>query len=122
MRLAGAGMADPCSARGRFPRRFCRARSRPRSSFFSTFLPGIADLLGLLILYIVLHLPARAGTLSKVLETARENLVPAVSWSEAFRAQGTALAAAGRWVFALTVYLALAAVVFSRRELPYGND
>jgi hypothetical protein len=25
-------------------------------------------------------------------------------------------------VFALTVYLVLAAVVFSRRELPYGQD
>jgi ABC-type transport system involved in multi-copper enzyme maturation permease subunit len=90
--------------------------------FFSTFLPGIADLLGLLILYIVLHLPARAGILSKVIEAARENLVPDVLWSDAFRGQGTALAAAGRWVFALSVYLALAAVVFSRRELPYGND
>jgi ABC-type transport system involved in multi-copper enzyme maturation permease subunit len=91
--------------------------------FFSTFLPGIADLLGLLILYMVVHLPGSAGSvLWRVAEAARENMVPDVSWNEALRGQGTALAAAGRWVFALTVYLALAAVVFSRRELPYGND
>lgn len=91
--------------------------------FFSTFLPGIADLLGLLILYMVLHLPASAGSaLARVAEAARENLVPDVPWNEAVRGQGAALAAAGRWVFALTVYLALAAVVFSARELPYGND
>jgi ABC-type transport system involved in multi-copper enzyme maturation permease subunit len=91
--------------------------------FFSTFLPGIADLLGLLILYMVVHLPGSAGSvLWRVAEAARENMVPDVSWNEALRGQGMALAAAGRWVFALTVYLALAAVVFSRRELPYGND
>ena len=91
--------------------------------FFSTFLPGIVDLLGLLMLYIVLHLPGGYGTVfTRVSEVARENMVPEVSWSDAFRGQGPALAAAGRWVFALTVYLALAAVVFSRRELPYGHD
>ena len=91
--------------------------------FFSTFLPGIADLLGLLMLYIVLHLPGGYGTVfTRVSEVARENMVPEVSWSDAFRGQGFALAAAGRWVFALTVYRALAAVVFSRRELPYGHD
>jgi hypothetical protein len=90
--------------------------------FFSTFLPGIADLLGLLILYIVLHLPVGAGPVNRVIEAARENLVPNVPWNEVRAGQGAALAVAGRWVFALTVYLALAAVVFSRRELPYGND
>ena len=91
--------------------------------FFSTFLPGIADLLGLLILYIVLRLPAASGSaLARAAEAARENILPDVSWSEAWTGRGAALAAAGRWVFALTVYLALAAVVFSRRELPYGND
>jgi len=91
--------------------------------FFSTFLPGIADLLGLLILYIVLHLPGVAGTaLARVSEVARENMIPEVPWQDLRSGEGAALAAAGRWVFALTVYLALAAVIFSRRELPYGND
>jgi len=91
--------------------------------FFSTFLPGIADLLGLLILYMLLNLPAASGSaLARAAEAARENILPDVSWSEALTSRGAALAAAGRWVFALTVYLALATVVFSRRELPYGND
>jgi hypothetical protein len=45
-----------------------------------------------------------------------------VSWSDAFRCPGCALAAAGRWVFALTVYLALDAVDISRMELPYGHQ
>jgi hypothetical protein len=91
--------------------------------FFSTFLPGIADLLGLLILYIVLHLPGGAGTaLTRVSEAVRENMIPDVPWQDVRSGEGAALAAAGRWVFALTVFLALAAVIFSRRELPYGND
>lgn len=91
--------------------------------FFSTFLPGIADLLGLLILYIVLQLPGGSGTvLTRVTEAARRNMIPDVPWRDLRTGEGAALAAAGRWVFALTVYLALAAVIFSRRELPYGND
>jgi hypothetical protein len=90
---------------------------------FSTFLPGIADLLGLLVLFIVLHLPPwKNPWLRNAAEAARENILPAVSWNEALRGEGILGAATGRWVFALTVYLALAAVIFSRRELPYGQD
>lgn len=90
---------------------------------FSTFLPGIADLLGLLILFMVLHLPPwQKIWLRNVAEAARENLLPAVSWNEALRGEGILGAATGRWVFALTVYLVLAALIFSRRELPYGQD
>lgn len=92
--------------------------------FFSTFLPGIADLLGLLLLYLVLNLPqlSRASALRRAAETARENMLPAVPWESVLRGDGVLGAATGRWVFALIVYLALAAVVFSRRELPYGQE
>ncbi|HEX9148996.1 MAG TPA: ABC-2 transporter permease [Thermoanaerobaculia bacterium] len=92
--------------------------------FFSTFLPGIADLLGLLLLYLVLNLPqlSQAPWLRTAAEAARENMLPAVSWESVLRGDGGLGAATGRWVFALTVYLALAAVVFSRRELPYGQE
>jgi hypothetical protein len=91
--------------------------------FFSTFLPGIADLLGLL-LYLVLNLPqmASAPWLRNAAERARENMLPAVEWTEVLRGHGVLGAATGRWVFALTVYLAMAAVIFSRRELPYGQE
>jgi len=90
---------------------------------FSTFLPGIADLLGLLVLYVVLHLPpGKSAWLRDAADAARENLLPQVSWNEALRGDGILGSATGRWVFALTVYLALAAVIFSRRELPYGQD
>lgn len=90
---------------------------------FSTFLPGIADLLGLLVLFLVLHLPPWNKTwLRNAADAARENLLPQVSWNEALRGAGILGAATGRWVFALTVYLVLAAVIFSRRELPYGQD
>ncbi|HEY3173656.1 MAG TPA: ABC transporter permease subunit [Thermoanaerobaculia bacterium] len=90
---------------------------------FSTFLPGIADLLGLLVLFIVLNLPPWQKTwLRNAAEAARENILPTVSWNEALRGQGILGAATGRWVFALTVYLVLAALIFSRRELPYGQD
>lgn len=92
--------------------------------FFSTFLPGIADLLGLLLLYLILNLPqlSQAPWLRTVAENARENMLPSVDWSAVFRGEGVLAAATGRWVFALTVYLVLAAVVFSRRELPYGQE
>jgi hypothetical protein len=91
---------------------------------FSTFLPGIADLLGLLLLYLVLNLPqlSSAPWLRRVAQAGRENMLPAVSWDEVLRGHGLLRAATGRWVFALVVYLALAAVIFSRRELPYGHD
>jgi hypothetical protein len=92
--------------------------------FFSTFLPGIADLLGLLLLYLALNLPgaSKEEWLRNAVQTARENMLPSVAWNEVLRGQGVLGAVTGRWVFALTVYLALAAIVFSRRELPYGQD
>lgn len=91
--------------------------------FFSTFLPGIADLLGLLMLYLVLNLPPwKTPWLRDAARAARENLTPVVPWNEVLRGHGLLGAATGRWVFALCVYLALAAVVFCRRELPYGQD
>jgi hypothetical protein len=84
----------------------------------------IADLLGLLLLYLVLNLPqaTRVTWLRSAAETARENMLPAVSWDSVLRGESVLGAATGRWVFAVTVYLALAAVVFSRRELPYGQE
>jgi hypothetical protein len=92
--------------------------------FFSTFLPGIADLLGFLLLSLALNLPrmSRAEWLRDAASTARENMLPEVAWSEVLRGQGMWNAETGRWVFALTAYLVLAAFVFSRRELPYGQD
>ena len=92
--------------------------------FFSTFLPGIADLLGLLLLYLVLNLPQGLPVpwLRRAAEAGRANLLPDVAWNEVFRGHGATSAAMGRWVFALSVYLALASVIFSRRELPYGHD
>lgn len=91
--------------------------------FFSTFLPGAADLLGLLILHLVLTLPPwKAEWLRETSRLGRENLLPVVPWQEVLRGEGAVGAAAGRWVLALTAYLALAAVVFSRRELRYGQD
>ena len=91
--------------------------------FFSTFLPGIADLLGLLMLYLVLNLPPwKTEWLRNAAQTARENLLPMVPWNDALRGHETLGAATGRWVLALCVYLVLAAVIFCRRELRYGQD
>lgn len=91
---------------------------------FSTFLPGIADLLGLLLVHLALNLPefSRAPWLRTAGERARENILPVVEWSKILRGQAVLGAATGRWVFALTVYLVLASIVFSRRELPYGQE
>ena len=91
--------------------------------FFSTFLPGIADLLGLLILYLLLNLPPwKAAWLREAARLGRENLTPIVSWDRVLAGEGVLSAATGRWVFAVCAYLALATIIFSRRELPYGQD
>lgn len=91
--------------------------------FFSTFLPGIADLLAFLILHLVLTLPPwRAAWLQEASRLGRENLIPVVPWDDVLRGEGFLGPATGRWVFALTAYLTLAAFVFSRRELRYGQD
>lgn len=91
--------------------------------FFSTFLPGIADLLGLLMLYLVLNLPPwKAEWLREAARLGRENLTPIVPWNEVLRGNAVLGAATGRWVFALCLYLTLAVLIFCRRELPYGQD
>jgi len=87
--------------------------------FFSTFLPGIADVLAYVILQIVLSPPLKSPALRRALEVARENLLPSSGW---LFERGPSSEAAGRYALALTVYLVLAAVIFSRRELPYGQD
>ncbi len=91
--------------------------------FFSTFLPGIADLLGLLMLYLVLNLPPwKAEWLREAARLGRENLTPIIPWNEVLRGNAVLGAATGRWVFALCLYLTLAVLIFCRRELPYGQD
>ena len=91
--------------------------------FFSTFLPGIADLLGLLMLYLVLNLPPwKAAWLQEAARLGRENLTPVVPWDRVLGGEGVLSAATGRWVFAMSAYLALATIIFCRRELPYGQD
>jgi hypothetical protein len=91
--------------------------------FFSTFLPGIADLLGLLMLYLVLNLPPwKAAWLQETARLGRENLTPVVAWDRVLGGEGVLSAATGRWVFAISAYLALATIIFCRRELPYGQD
>ncbi len=94
--------------------------------FFSTFLPGLADVLAFFLFAILFgvaeslgaHLPqvAKAGRIAK------ENLMPHVPWAEILRGQGVLRASVGQFALALTVFLIAAAFVFSRREFSYGQD
>ncbi len=96
--------------------------------FFSTFLRGYGDVLAYFLWTLLLGLPdalARPlGTtwLSRFGSLARENLLPRVSWGDVLRGQDVFSGAVGAYVLAVTGYLALAALVFSRREFSYGQD
>ena len=96
--------------------------------FFSTFLRGYADVLAYILLTLLLALPdALAGPLrrpwlSRLGAIARENLMPHVPWGDVLRGENVFRSATGEYVLALTLYLVLAAVIFSRREFTYGQD
>ena len=96
--------------------------------FFSTFLPGYADVLAYFLLMIALPIPALLGQalhkpwLERVSSLAKENVLPEVRWDQVLLGQNALGAATGRWVLAVTVFLLAAAVIFSRREFAYGQD
>lgn len=96
--------------------------------FFSTFLRGYADVLAYAVLQVLLGaLPALGELLGKPSlrqagETLRANVLPNVEWSRVLQGQNVLGEPTGRWVLAVTVFLTLAAAVFSRREFSYGRD
>jgi ABC-type transport system involved in multi-copper enzyme maturation permease subunit len=96
--------------------------------FFSTFLRGYADVLAYIVLQIVLGLFPMLGEalqkpwLRKAAEALRSNVLPNVDWSEVLRGHNVLGEPTGRWVLAVTLFLSLAAVIFSRREFSYGHD
>jgi len=96
--------------------------------FFSTFLPGVADVLAYFLLLLLLHVPEGIGEMlnkprvSSAVRVVRENVLGSVPWDEVLRGEGVLRAATGRYVLALTVFLTLAAVLFARREFSYGQD
>jgi ABC-type transport system involved in multi-copper enzyme maturation permease subunit len=96
--------------------------------FFSTFLRGYADVLAYILLSILLQLLAGLGSalrepwLGDAGEAIRKNVLPKVDWNEVLRGQNVLGEPTGRYVLAVTVFLLLAAVVFSRREFAYGHD
>lgn len=96
--------------------------------FFSTFLPGYGDVLAYFLLSLLIGLPEiLAGplgipSLSKIGPALRENVLPRVAWGEVLRGEGVFSGQVSAYVLAVTAYLALAALIFSRREFSYGRD
>jgi len=96
--------------------------------FFSTFLPGYADVLAYFLLAVFLRVAVGLGAalhrpaLTKAGEAIRENVLPDVPWDRIVRGQEVLGEAAGRWLLAVVGFLVLAAVIFSRREFSYGQD
>lgn len=94
--------------------------------FFSTFLPGLADVLAYILLQfsfgVTENLSAYFPQVAKAGRIAKENLMPQVPWGEVLRGQGVLRASVGQFALALTVFLIAAAFVFSRREFSYGQD
>jgi hypothetical protein len=104
------------------------ARGAAGVLFFSTFLRGYGDVLAYLLWTLSLGLPgALAGPLgtpwlSRLGSLARDNLLPRVSWGDVLRGQNVFSSAVGAYVLAVTGYLTLAVLIFSRREFSYGHD
>lgn len=96
--------------------------------FFSTFLPGFADVLAYFLLFLLLYVPEGIGQmlnkpgLSNAVRVARENVLGSVPWDEVLQGERILRAETGRYVLALTVFLTLATVLFARREFSYGQD
>jgi ABC-2 family transporter protein len=96
--------------------------------FFSTFLRGFGDVLAYFLLSLLLGAPEllasplHAPWLSDVGTAARENILPRVVWDDVLRGEKILSPATGEYVLAVTVYLTLAAWIFSRREFSYGHD
>jgi ABC-type transport system involved in multi-copper enzyme maturation permease subunit len=94
--------------------------------FFSTFLPGIGDLLAYLLLQIGLgiagSLQAPFPRLASIASAIRGNLLPDVDWPQVFHGNGALQPPFGSFVLALTVFLVGALFIFSRREFSYGQD
>jgi len=90
--------------------------------FFSTFLPGYGDVIALLVIQIFLSLRTNVTWMVKTSQAIERELLPAVSWERVLHGEPEAVAASGRAVLAAMLFLAAAAVVFSRREFAYGRD
>lgn len=96
--------------------------------FFSTFLPGYADVLALFLCSLLLHVPEvlaqwmKAPALARFGKALLDNLAPTVPWDEVLRGDNVLREATGRFALALVVFLAAALVLFSRREFAYGQD
>ena len=96
--------------------------------FFSTFLPGYGDLVGYFLLSVALGVLASLGEalkkpwLTRVFQTAKENVLPEPDWSAVLTGSQPPGAAIGRWALAVVVFLIAAALVFRRREFAYGQD
>jgi ABC-type transport system involved in multi-copper enzyme maturation permease subunit len=96
--------------------------------FFSTFLPGYADLLGYLLLTLLIQVPGILGQLlqkssyTRITKVLHDNIQPDVPWAEVLRGENVLRVETGRYGLALTVFVVAALVVFSRREFAYGQD
>ena len=96
--------------------------------FFSTFLPGYADVLAFFLLGLLLGVPEilgqwmKAPWLTRLGTTIHENVSPTVPWDAVLQGQNVLRLETGRFVLACVVFLAGALVIFSRREFAYGQD
>lgn len=96
--------------------------------FFSTFLPGYADVLALFLCSLLINAPEglagwlKSPGLARFGKALRENLSPTVPWDEVLRGDNVLRASVGSYVLALVAFLVAALIVFSRREFAYGQD
>jgi len=96
--------------------------------FFSTFLRGWGDVLALVLATILLGSTQALGrqlnkpALVQAGRIASENLYPTPDWSQILAGRDILSVPTSQYFLALTCYLALATLVFDRREFSYGQD
>jgi ABC-type transport system involved in multi-copper enzyme maturation permease subunit len=95
--------------------------------FFSTFLPGVGDV----IFYVLLQLGfdlvyglsrARSARAAAALLAAKSQILPDPDWGRVFSDGRWLDPAVAAWILALTAALAGANWIFSRRQFGYGRD
>jgi ABC-type transport system involved in multi-copper enzyme maturation permease subunit len=94
--------------------------------FFSTFLPGLGDVLAFILIQFFFGIAGAVGSqfpaIARASAIARENLMPEAAWGRILRGESLLGEATGRFLLALTVFLIGALLIFSRREFSYGQD
>jgi ABC-type transport system involved in multi-copper enzyme maturation permease subunit len=95
---------------------------------FSTFVAGYGDVLTYVLLWVLMGAGIQIGRalelprLRTVFEFLKNQILPEPGWAKILSAQKWLAPEAGAWALAVAGFLALAALIFSRRQFSYASE